>query len=174
MQREDRGILLTASLAMASLILASMSLLIGVIVAIHPPVSEYLTPAHNAELAATTRWNWVFAAGVLAFDVLSMRGILLRRPVWGDRTHQASTESQFGLSLLLFVVGAIAVVFSLSSIHHAVGALAASKSSVIDNMSFGGIGMSLFGMAMVVGLLGAILHQHQMTGRRAPTVGVTT
>lgn len=153
----DRRLALAWVLGAVSLALSVASLTIAVTSVIHPPVSKWLSIAQNAGVATQMKLNLLPALLTLAWSLMVVASVTLRRPLLCSRQSLLRAREGSGAALGIVVVAMLTLFATL--INPAALSFAAERAaggSITDSSAFSAIGLSLGSAASMTGI-GAFL-----------------
>jgi hypothetical protein len=146
-----------AGAAAVSFAAGATSFIIAIIAAAHPPVSEYLTPAQNAQVASG--WGWgdcVVALLMMAVAGAILVEVVLRRPLWSGAAYQRVLPLSAWKIRWSLAVGVAAVLFFTWRITTQLSKIN-SDSALSDGWSLHFLGSSFGTLSMFSMVLGSWL-----------------
>lgn len=149
--KRGEGMLLAAGVAgVVSLMFASASVVIAIMSAARPPVSEYLGAVENARLAHNASNAWMWPTAVMAFSVAAMAQIVLRRLLLTTSARIRPWHVSNGAIATMCALTALGGLLLADSLWNGVQALRVSGGSA------GAEGFALYGSVSAVSSAAAI------------------
>jgi hypothetical protein len=174
MPKSNTWILLLAAAASGlSLVCAGASLAISLIAAAAPPVSQYLSAAQNAEVAARMRSGWWLPVCLVAMALTCAVQIILRRPVLTTARWRASPDTGLTSVLVmavLFVMLSFMIVRSMSSTFELMRM--AAPAPITDSLSFSSLGGNLGTLSLIASCMANVTFCFWWKSSRSPATVV--
>lgn len=144
MKRGEGMLLAAGAVSAVSLMLATASVVIAILSAARPPVSQYLGAVQNDQLARAASNAWIFPTIVLAFSIGAMVQLVLRRLQLTTNTSIQRWQVSNGRIATICAITVIVGFFTVASIRSGVQAIGASGGSA------GADGFALYGSVSAI------------------------